>query len=65
MALNLLAILACLLIELAVVCIFIFTVKRDYFRNIEDAQYQVFWSDVEALLASTAEESNHDTEKEQ
>lgn len=65
MALNLLAILACLLIELAVVCIFIFMVKRDYFRNIEDAQYQVFWSDVEALLASTAEESNHDTEKEQ
>lgn len=65
MALNLLAILACLLIELAVVCIFIFMVKRDYFRNIEDAQYQFFWSDVEALLASTAEESNHDTEKKQ
>jgi hypothetical protein len=22
-------------------------VKRDYFRNIEDAKYQVFWSDLE------------------
>ena len=65
MIMSLLAILASLLTGLVSVIIFIFVFKQDYFRNIEDAQYQVFWSDVEALLASTAEESNHDTEKEQ
>jgi hypothetical protein len=25
--------------------LFIFAVKRDWMRNIEDAKYQVFWSD--------------------
>ena len=63
MVLTWLAILASLL--MAGVFIFIFAVKRDYFRNIEDAKYQVFWSDVEELLASTGEESSNDTEKEQ
>jgi hypothetical protein len=65
MVLTWLAILASLLMGLAGVFIFIFAVKRDYFRNIEDAKYQVFWSDVEELLASTGEESSNDTEKEQ
>ena len=30
--------------------LFIFAVKRDWMRNIEDAKYQVFWSDVEELV---------------
>ena len=25
--------------------LFIFAVKREWFRNLEDAKYQVFWSD--------------------
>ena len=25
--------------------LFVFAVKRDWFRDIEDAKYQVFWSD--------------------
>ncbi len=29
------------------VCLFIFAVKRDHFRDFEDAKYQVFWSDIE------------------
>ncbi|MFM8395700.1 MAG: hypothetical protein ACKOB4_17430 [Acidobacteriota bacterium] len=65
MVLTWLAILASLLMGLAGVFIFIFAVKRDYFRNIEDAKYQVFWSDVEELLASTGEEPSNDNEKEQ
>jgi len=27
--------------------LFIFAVKRDWMRNIEDAKYQVFWSDTQ------------------
>jgi hypothetical protein len=34
---------------LAAVCIFIFAVKKDYFHNIEDTKYRVFWSDLEDL----------------
>jgi hypothetical protein len=41
------AVLASLLMAGAAVCVFIFAVKKDYFRNIEDAKYQVFWSDLE------------------
>lgn len=40
-------ILASLLMGLAGVCIFIFAVKTDLFRNIEEIKYQVFWSDLE------------------
>ena len=28
---------------------FVFAVKRDWMRNIEDAKYQVFWSDTQDL----------------
>jgi len=44
---------------LAAVCAFIFAVKRDYFRDIEDAKYQVFWSDLEDLV-DAPKEKNHD-----
>ena len=27
------------------VCVFIYAVKKDHFRDIEEAKYQVFWSD--------------------
>ena len=33
--------------------IFVFAVKKNYFKNVEDAKYQVFWSDVEQLVDST------------
>jgi len=38
---------ASLAMGLGAAFLFIFAVKRDWFRNIEDAKYQVFWSDVE------------------
>jgi len=47
-----LAIIASLFMGIGAVLVFIFAVKRDYFRNFEDAKYQVFWSDVEELVNS-------------
>jgi len=47
MELTWIAVLSSLLMAAAAVCVFIYAVKKDYFRNIEDAKYQVFWSDLE------------------
>ena len=47
MELTWVAILASVIMALGAACVFVFAVKRDYFRNIEDAKYQVFWSDLE------------------
>jgi hypothetical protein len=47
MELTWIAVAASVLMGLAAVCIFIFAVKKDYFRNIEDVKYQVFWSDTD------------------
>jgi hypothetical protein len=55
MELTWVAVLASLLMGLAAVCVFIFAVKKDYFRNIEDTKYQVFWSDLEDLVDSSKE----------
>ena len=44
---------------LGAVMLFIFAVKRDYFRNLEEAKYQVFWSDVEELVESSVQEDQH------
>jgi len=44
------AIAASLLMAFGAACIFIFAVKKDYFRNLEDVKYHVFWSDLEELV---------------
>jgi nitrogen fixation-related uncharacterized protein len=44
------AIAASVCMALSAACIFIFAVKRDYFRDLEDIKYQVFWSDLETLV---------------
>jgi hypothetical protein len=36
--------------------IFIFAVKKDYFRDIEETKYQVFWSDIEELVNEVEED---------
>ena len=54
MELTWIAVLASLMMAAAAACIFIFAVKKDYFRNIEDAKYQVFWSDLESDLEREA-----------
>jgi len=53
MELTWVAIAASLVMALAALCIFIFAVKKDYFRNLEDTKYQVFWSDLEEPPTST------------
>lgn len=47
MELTWLTVLASVVMGFAAVCIFVFAVKNDYFHNIEDVKYQVFWSDLE------------------
>ena len=64
MELTSLAILASVFMGLGGVCLYVFAVKRDYFRDLEDAKYQVFWSDVEDLVAEahkTGERSDSKT----
>jgi hypothetical protein len=55
MDLTLIALAASLMMGLGAACIFVFAVKRDYFRNLEDAKYQVFWSDLEELVDNVKE----------
>lgn len=55
MELTWVAVGASLAMGLAAVCVFIFAVKRDYFRNLEDTKYQVFWSDLEEVADSPKE----------
>ena len=59
MELTWIAIVASLCMGLAAVCIFIFAVKKDYFHNIEDAKYQVFWSDLEELVDPPKEKKSN------
>ncbi len=55
MELTWLAACASLLMAAATVCAFIWAVQKDYFRDIEDAKYQVFWSDPDDLADSPKE----------
>jgi hypothetical protein len=55
MELTWVAIAASVVMGLGAACIFIFAVKRNYFHNLEDAKYQVFWSDLEELVDSPKE----------
>ncbi|MGA2114448.1 MAG: hypothetical protein ABSH56_06815 [Bryobacteraceae bacterium] len=52
MELTWVALVASLCMAAATACVFIFAVKKDYFRNLEDTKYQVFWSDMEDLVDS-------------
>ncbi len=46
---------ASLCMGLGAACFFVLAVKRDYFRDVEDAKYQVFWSDLQDLAAHPKE----------
>jgi hypothetical protein len=43
---------ASLLMAMAGICIFVYAVRKDYFRDIEDARFHVFWSDLEETVDS-------------
>ncbi len=59
MELTWIALAASLMMGLGAAVVFIFAVKRDYFRNVEDAKYQVFWSDIEELVDNSKESKNN------
>ena len=58
------AILASLCMGIGAALVFVFAVKRNYFKNLEDAKYHVFWSDVETPVdspdASREEDKKHE-----
>ena len=54
------AILASLCMGLGGACVFVFAVKKDYFRDFEDAKYQVFWSDLEPQVDALEKEMSED-----
>ncbi|MBL0312132.1 MAG: cbb3-type cytochrome oxidase assembly protein [Holophagaceae bacterium] len=47
MELTWVSIAASLLMGLGALFIFVFAVKKGWFRNIEDTKYQVFWSELD------------------
>ena len=61
MELTWIAIAASLFMGIGAVLVFIFAVKKNYFRNLEDAKYQVFWSDVEELVDSPQEKKDEES----
>ena len=65
MELTWLAIIASLCMGIGAVLVFVFAVKKNYFRNLEDAKYQVFWSDVEELVDSPPSEKEKQEEKDE
>lgn len=58
MELTWVAIAASLCMGLGAALLFVFAVKRDWFRNLEDAKYQVFWSDIEQIVDPPQEKVN-------
>ncbi len=58
------AILASLCMGIGAALVFVFAVKKNYFKNVEDAKYHVFWSDVEELVDSpTTQQEEKDEQK--
>ena len=55
MALTWVAIAASLAMGLGAAFLFVFAVKRDWFRDIEEAKYQVFWSDPDGSVKASRE----------
>jgi hypothetical protein len=51
------ALAASLLMGIGGAFLFIFAVKKDYFHNLEEAKFHVFWSDLEELVDHSTENS--------
>ncbi|MCS7024640.1 MAG: hypothetical protein NZV14_07545 [Bryobacteraceae bacterium] len=57
------ALAASLFMGLGGACLFIYAVKKDYFRNLEEAKYHVFWSDLEELVDRSVEQEDEGIER--
>ena len=55
------AIIASLCMGIGAALVFVFAVKKDYFRDVEDAKYHVFWSDLEDLVDSQEQENGKES----
>jgi nitrogen fixation-related uncharacterized protein len=62
MELTWIALAASLCMAAATACVFIWAVKKDYFRDLEDTKYQVFWSDVEDLVDSADQQNDEEND---
>lgn len=60
MELTWISIIASICMGIGAVLIFVFAVKRNYFKDLEDAKYQVFWSEVEELVDSPPQEKQNE-----
>jgi hypothetical protein len=58
MQLTWVSIAASLCMALGAALLFLYAVKKDWFREVEDAKYQVFWSDLEELVDQKQEKGN-------
>ena len=58
MELTWVSIAASLAMGLAAIFLFVFAVKRGWFKDIEDAKYQVFWADPEPARPAKKEGRN-------
>lgn len=65
MELTWIAIIASLCMGIGAVLVFVFAVKKNYFHHLEDAKYQVLWSDVEELVDSPGVEKSKRKEEEE
>jgi len=63
MELTWITIAASLFMGIGAVLVFVFAVKKNYFRNLENAKYQVFWSDVEELVESPPQEKKNESSR--
>lgn len=63
MELTLVTVAASICMGLGAVFLFVAAVKRNWFRNIEDAKYQVFWADLEDLVDGKKETGNGEQSK--
>jgi hypothetical protein len=63
MELTWIAIIASLCMGIGAVLVFVFAVKKNYFRNLEDAKYQVFWSDVEEFVDPPQQEKKDENSR--
>ncbi len=58
------AILASLCMGIGAALVFVFAVKKNYFKDVENAKYHVFWSDVEELVDSPAKREKGEEQEE-
>jgi hypothetical protein len=58
-------IIASLCMGIGAALVFVYAAKQDYFHNIEDTKYQVFWSDLEEPGVAPREERKDVEEKSQ